>query len=211
MVDRTISKFRQKRGAVLARQIHHLSKKFGRKISIIDVGGRRSYWENVGFSGISRITIVNNDPVEIAHQTKQGDLFSYMVGDATSLDNFETSSFDLYHSNSVIEHVGSWTDMNNKATEARRLAKSGWVQTPAWEFPFEPHFRVPFIHWFATPIRASALKLSCQYVNEDLCSRRFHAERINLLTKTEFAALFPECGIDTERFFFLKKSYIARW
>jgi hypothetical protein len=44
-----------------------LSEELGRPFSFLDVGGRRDYWDNVGFDGIGRITLVNYDPAELDH------------------------------------------------------------------------------------------------------------------------------------------------
>jgi len=46
--------FRKRRGRLLAEQIRALSGKLGRPLQILDVGGRRDYWDNVGFNGIAR-------------------------------------------------------------------------------------------------------------------------------------------------------------
>lgn len=210
MKDRTKSYFRKQRGRILTKKIQALSVKLGRNVSILDVGGRRDYWDNIGFEGISKITILNIDPSDLGRESKQDNIFTDEIGDACSLDRIPDKSIDLYHSNSVIEHVGGWAQMQSMAFEAKRVSQHGWVQTPAWEFPIEPHFRLPFMHWLATPARASLLSLAKGYRDQDHASRRLHAERINLVSKHEIKLLFPDCPIRTERMVFAK-SYIVEW
>jgi hypothetical protein len=126
------------------------------------------------------------------------------------LSRFAAGAFDFYHSNSVIEHVGGWDDMRAMAREAMRVAPRGWVQTPAWEFPIEPHFRLPVMHWFAPPTKAWLLRFAKSYREADDHARRSHAERINLPSRREVRLLFPEARIETERVV-LVKSYIVTW
>lgn len=140
ITDGTISSFRQRRDRILAGKIVALAKLKQRPVSIFDVGGRRDYWNNVGFEGISSITLLNIDPSDLGRATAREDIFTDSIGDARHLEGISNQAFDLYHSNSVIEHVGSWGDMKRMAQESRRVADSGWLQTPAWEFPIEPHF-----------------------------------------------------------------------
>ena len=160
MADGTISSFRQRRGRLLASKIEALAKIKQRPVTILDVGGRRDYWDNVGFTGIAKISLLNIDPADLGRATARADVFEDQIGDATHLDGIADNAFDFYHSNSVIEHVGGWADMKNMAQEARRVAPAGWLQTPAWEFPLEPHFRLPFMHWLATPARAGLLSMA---------------------------------------------------
>lgn len=211
MSDGTISSFRKKRGQVLARKIAGMAARAERPVSVLDVGGRRDYWDNVGFEGIGRIVLLNIDPADLDRATARADIFEDHIGDARKLDGIENGSFDLYHSNSVIEHVGGWGDMRSMAQEARRVAGAGWVQTPAFAFPLEPHFRLPFMHWFATPLRASLLSFARHYSGQDRHSRRLHAERINLLSGGEVRLLFPGCTVETERVLLLPKSYVVTW
>jgi ubiquinone/menaquinone biosynthesis C-methylase UbiE len=82
-----------------------------------------------------------------------------IVGDARDLSMFADQSFDMVICNSVIEHVGNWLDMRVAANEARRVGKRGWFQAPAFEFPLEQHFLLPFIHWLADPLQVSIIKL----------------------------------------------------
>jgi hypothetical protein len=138
-------------------------------------------------------------------------MFRALLGDARRLEGRADGSVDLVHSNSVIEHVGPWQDMAAMASELRRVGRAGWMQTPAWEFPIEPHFRAPFLHWFGQPLRRRMLALSPHYRRAGLAARRLHVDRINLLSRAEVAALFPGCEIWVERVALLPKSYVARW
>lgn len=209
MKDLTISRFRTARGRILRRQIEKLADHLGRSIAILDVGGRPDYWENVGLDRISEIRLLNIDENEIDRHGLSN-LFTSEIGDARDLKGYADKSVDLVHSNSVIEHVGAWPDMSAMASEMQRVGLSGWIQTPAWEFPIEPHFRLPFLHWFATPVRRAALRLSKDYGAMDVAGRRYHTDRINLLSYGEVRALFPKGDIYVERFVF-SKSYSARW
>jgi hypothetical protein len=209
MNDYTVNRFRKARGALLAKHIEKLSERLGRSIVVLDVGGRTDYWRNVGLNHISRIDIMNYSASELERDAP-ADIFTTRVGDARNLSDYEDQSVDLVHSNSVIEHVGSWSDMTAMARELRRAGRAGWVQTPAWEFPIEPHFRAPFLHWFAQPLRRRLMWMSRSYRKEGLAIRRFHVDRINLLSKDEVEALFPDCEIYVERLV-LAKSYTAYW
>jgi hypothetical protein len=207
--DGTINRFRAARGRVLRSQISELARFLGRPIVVLDLGGRADYWENVGFDNIERICLLNSDEAELIRRPPKN-IFSTEIGDARNLSSFADKSIDLVHSNSVIEHVGPWPDMCAMADEALRVGRSGWIQTPAWEFPIEPHFRIPFLHWFGQPLRRAMLIASRDYGSLGITERRYHIDRINLLSHGEFKALFPQCDIYRE-WFVLPKSYVARW
>jgi hypothetical protein len=209
MDEMTVNRFRAARGRILRGQIAELAKHFGRPIVILDVGGRAEYWDNVGFDNIAAIRLLNSDQSELDRKASS-DLFTSELGDARKLSLFADKSVDLVHSNSVIEHVGQWPDMCAMADEVLRIGLSGWIQTPAWEFPIEPHFRLPFLHWFAQPARRAMLRGSRHYGSLDVRHRRHHIDRINLLSHGEVKALFPECEIFVERLI-IPKSYTVRW
>ena len=211
--QRTVNRFRRKRGRILAEKLEALSARLGRKLGILDVGGRSDYWDNVPTDRISRVTVVNYELDELDRampSSEHGPRFEMVQGDARDLRDHADGSVDVVHSNSVIEHVGGWSDMAAMASEIQRVGRAGWVQTPAWEFPIEPHFRAPVLHWFSAPLTARLLFLSRHYRALDVASRRHHVERINLLAKSEFRALFPDCTVLTERVLF-PKSYVAHW
>lgn len=209
MKDLTVNRFRTARGRVLSRQIVRLSGLLGRPVTILDIGGRADYWDNVGFDGVGEIRLLNNDENEL-ERAACGDRFVRELGDARRLSNYGDKSVDLVHSNSVIEHVGQWPDMCAVADEALRVGMSGWMQTPAFEFPVEPHFRLPLLHWLAPPLRRRMLAFSKDYASLDTGGRRYHVDRINLLSRAEVKALFPGCDIFVERLVF-PKSYSVRW
>lgn len=213
--NQSINRFRARRGEVLRKLIQGLATELQRDIVILDIGGRADYWENVGNAGIRRIDLLNLDDAEFSSsstRTLPDDLFRNCIGDARDLSAYDNQSVDLVHSNSVIEHVGYWADMAAMATEARRVGRAGWIQTPAWAFPIEAHFHLPFAHWFGRPVVARMLSASPikHYRRGDLAERRWHAEQVNLLSKAEVKALFPNADIYTEWFVF-PKSYSVHW
>jgi hypothetical protein len=215
MTYATVNRFRIGRGRVLRRLIEALARHLGRDIAVLDVGGRPDYWENVGVGGVARIDLLNISENELDRALPGGmppGLFTSKVGDARNLADYPDKSVDLVHSNSVIEHVGPWPDMATMAREMLRVGVAGWVQTPAWEFPIEPHFSVPFMHWFARPVQARMMWLSAnRFVRQnDFQGRRINVDRINLLSRGEVRALFPEAGLYVERVIF-PKSYSAYW
>lgn len=211
----TVSRFRSARGKVLRRLIDALALHLGRDIRILDVGGRPDYWLNVGFGRISHIEISNLSATELDYISEEvpPDIFESKVGDARNLADYPDASIDLVHSNSVIEHVGAWEDMAAMASELLRVGQAGWVQTPAWSFPLEPHFRVPVAHWFGRPFQARMMSVSFmeRFRSMDPVERRRHVERINLLTRRDVEALFPGRPIHVERVALFPKSYSAYW
>ena len=208
--DGTTNRFRRARGRRLSQHIQKLRVDAGRDLEVLDLGGRADYWGNIDLSGIARVVIVNATSEELLRPAPDGP-FEFAVGDARDLKEYQTGAFDLVHSNSVIEHVGLWPDMCRMSSECARVGSHGWVQTPAWEFPLEPHFRLPFVHWLGEPARRAALGLVGPYRGQSLAARRAHVDRINLLSHGEVRDLFPRADIWIERIAGLPKSYVAVW
>ena len=208
--DLTVNRFRSARGKRLRAKIEALRDGLGRDIRVLDVGGRDAYWENVGTGGIEKVTLLNIDPVEL-EVAPSSPLFVKELGDACNMPQYADDSFDLLHSNSVIEHVGPWPAMSAMAKEMMRVGKTGWVQTPAFEFPIEPHFRMPVVHWFPRAIQKTLLRLRPNYRKTPMPDLRTAVDAINLLTYGEVKVLFPDHDIWVERLALLPKSYVVHW
>src|ERR1700761_3638287 len=76
--------------------------------NILDIGGEPGYWTSMadmlGDRNV-RITMVNLSSYDLDDPR-----FTSIAGDARNLSTWSDMSFDIVHSNSVIEHVGLWYD-----------------------------------------------------------------------------------------------------
>ncbi len=208
--DKWSAWFRRRRFALIEQQIESISAVKG-CCSIIDVGGRAEYWAPA-MRTLQRcnaqVTIVNIERT----QPKNGPMFEFQYGDACDLRQFADDTFDLAHSNSLIEHLGNWSNMRRCAAEIGRVAKSYYVQTPNFWFPYEPHFRAPFFHWLPEQMRAHlVMRLPLGYFNRaaSLDKAMANIESVRLIDKAQLASLFPDAKISFERFAGLGKSLIA--
>ena len=201
--------FRRRRAANLSELIDKVFSQKG-SVKIVDIGGTRTYWkifpDDYLASKNCEITLVNLTKTDCP----EDNVFQEVIGDGRHLD-FADLSFDLAHSNSVVEHVGDWLDMADFAQEVARVAERYYVQTPSFWFPIEPHAMFPLFHWLPISLRK---KLVLQYAlgnwqkaaTEDDASRIVSSAR--LLTKKQMRQLFPDASIKTEWFVF-PKSYLA--
>jgi hypothetical protein len=204
---------REKRLAPLVDLIARIHSSKG-NVSILDVGGRETYWKAIPKDFLEKhsvkITILNL-PSDLVGE--ESNLFSYAVGDACDLRQYPDNSFDIVHSNSVIEHVGNWDRIKAYAREVRRLAPNLFIQTPYFWFPIEPHFIKPIHHWLPRPWRASVwmrfkMGQRARAGNIDEAMRKIDDEPY-LLDMRMFRFLFPDCNIIKERFLFFTKSMVA--
>jgi hypothetical protein len=221
MLGALSASFRERRNRLLARRLGDLARKVelrdGRRLRVIDIGGAAGFWRTLKADDVpADVTLVNVEPEPVA-EARHGQMeFAAAAGDARDLKAWSDGAFDLVISNSVLEHVGQWGDIERAAREMRRLAAHGWVQTPAFGFPVEPHFALPFVHWLPVPLRAAVLPHLPHQGYEhlrfgSLGDARRAVEEINLLTGRELAYLFPDAELLRERMLGLTKSFIAAW
>jgi hypothetical protein len=176
---------------------------------ILDVGGLPRSWQGVPIK--SQITILNIEPINeyelLFLQSNQ----TTVVGDGTQLP-YADQSFDLVYSNSVIEHLGTWEKQQAFAAEAVRVGRGYWIQTPAKEFPVEPHYFGLFVHWFSKPIQKRLLRNWTLWgwlgrPTENVLDAVL--AELRLLSFNEYQQLFPGGLIWVERVFGAPKSYTA--
>ena len=176
---------------------------------ILDIGGTQSYWlalEEAWRGRNVHITVAN-----LRREPTTGSRFTSIAGDARQLD-LANNSFDVVHSNSVIEHVGSFEDMGRMAGEVRRLAPRYFVQTPNFWFPIEPHFRTPAFHYLPKSARLALVKRrACGFypkAQSDAEAQRF-IDDASLISIRQMRQLFPDAEVQREWFYGLSKSLIA--
>jgi hypothetical protein len=215
MKQRLSEGFRSRRDAHLRRVLEACPRQ-GEVLRILDVGGRAGYWQRLGFDYLRglgvEITLLNLTKEEVAVPEGDGGLFVATVGSGCQL-SYPDGHFDLCHSNSVIEHVGLWRDMEAFARETRRVAPSHFVQSPNYWFPIDPHFwRMPFFHWLPRPVRAGlvqSMPLASGGKAVDLSNAYEIVDSARLLTRGQMQFLFPESTLLSERVMLLPKSYTA--
>jgi hypothetical protein len=105
---------------------------------------------------------------------------AYVQGDACALP-FPDGTFDIVHSNAVIEHVGGRDRQRIMVSEALRVARRAFVTTPNRRFPIEVHTRLPLVHWLPDGVAHRAY---------DAVGKPF-AKDIELLSKRDLESLFP--------------------
>jgi hypothetical protein len=177
------------------------------KTRILDIGGTPTIWHFLEKN--PQVVLLNIS--ELNNEKELRENMSFVLGDGRSL-KFEDQSYDIAYSNSVIEHVGTYEDQQSFAREIKRVGKGLFVQTPAREFPLEPHYLTPFVHWFPISIQRRLLRnftlwgLLARPTDDDV--ERVLSE-IRLLNKREFSELFDGCQIFCEKILFFTKSYIA--
>jgi SAM-dependent methyltransferase len=103
----------------------------------------------------------------------------FVRADAAEGLPFADREFDLVYCSSVIEHVPP-ARRAAFASEARRVGRGWFVQTPARSFPIEPHSLLPGAHWLPTGLRRRYWRLGVAGAWED----------ISLLSRRELEALF---------------------
>jgi hypothetical protein len=205
--------FRGRRIARLRSLITTIADQKAGPLTILDIGGRPQYWEHVGLEFLrernSKVVLLNIHATELGEQRND---FEMVVGDACNL-RFSDHTFDLVHSNSVIEHVETWRNMKAFASETRRVGRHYYVQTPYFWFPIDPHFYAfPMFHWFPRPVRArllSALPLATAGRLPGVDKSFQAVDDARLLDLSQFKFLFPDAHLELERVVGIPKSMVA--
>ena len=203
------SQHRQKRFNVIMKLIDDVVAE-KKSCRVIDLGGTPDYWQN--FSAFQNrpeisVLVVNKDAY-VSHDPR----ITCVVGDATDLSMYDNNAFDLVHSNSVIEHVGSWQNMQRMANEARRLAPVYYVQAPNYGFPYEFHTCMIGFHWLPKPVRRLLMRnFACGHYPRarNATEAAAYVEDANSMTGRQMRALFSDAEIRREKFFGLTKSWMA--
>lgn len=176
-------------------------------IRILDVGGRESFWRNVGLVGSAEVSI---DIINLGVEPKQVENLRLMPGDACDLSDVEDGCYDIAFSNSVIEHVGDHEKQKAMAAEILRVAGTVFLQTPNRAFPVEPHFMFPMFQFLPRRLQTRLLMTFPlgnykRQPDEEAAARAI--DSIRLLSKRELIELFPEADLEVERVLGLPKSY----
>lgn len=100
---------------------------------------------------------------------------------------FEDNSFDVVHSNAVIEHVGGKEMQIAFVKELKRVGKKFFFTTPSRRFPIETHTNVLFLHYFPKRLFDRILRLLGK---EWACG-----DYMNLLTRNELDDIMRQAGV----------------
>ncbi|MCT7958178.1 class I SAM-dependent methyltransferase [Laspinema palackyanum] len=176
---------------------------------VIDVGGDQFFWELAKEEGfpVPQVTVINL----YENSTTLPENISWVVADGKNIP-FEDSAFDIAFSNSVIEHLETWENQVQFASEIQRVAPNFFVQTPSYNFPVEPHFLTPFIHWLPKSIQHKVVRNFTVWglvtrPTAEYCKNM--VSELRLLTQKEMAILFPDSNLEIEQSLGLEKSLLA--
>lgn len=209
------SRFRLARFEAINRLIETLLA--GREtLTILDVGGRAEYWNMLAphLREKVHVTLLNygDELALFSEHVAEGLRFTNVAGNACNMPQYADGSFDLVHSNSVVEHVGSYANMFDFADEIRRVGRAYYVQTPNYWFPVDPHSAFPFLHWLPDPIRMRVVTRFNVGVTRRVDQRgaAMRLDGTKMIGRTFFRALFPDAVHTSERLAFVfVKSLIA--
>ncbi|MBU7579424.1 MAG: class I SAM-dependent methyltransferase [Porphyrobacter sp.] len=211
---RAQARFRAARFRQVQTMIEELVAQHG-EIRVLDAGGRAEYWNLLtpALAEKVHLTILNYSEELVDYSKTMAHVrYENVTGNACDMPQYADGSFHLVHSNSVIEHVGSYGNMLAFAKEVRRVGQAYYVQTPNYWFPIEPHYAFPMLHWLPDPIRIWAE----MRFNIGLGSRQDFAgalralDDIRMISQTVMRGLFPDAKHSAERFALIfKKSLIA--
>lgn len=215
LFDTMQQRFRAARFRQVQAMIDQLVARHG-DIRILDAGGRPEYWNMLSPEVADRVqlTILNYSQELDDYSVSVGAHVRYekVIGDACDMPQYADASFQLVHSNSVIEHVGSYAKMIAFANEVRRVGETYYVQTPNFWFPVDPHIAFPAVHWLPDPVRiALHTRFAVGLVGRlDFAGAASLIDDSRMIGHSTMRKLFPDARHSAERFgIIFKKSLIA--
>lgn len=196
------NQFREKRFSFFLEKMNKMQK----PVTILDVGGKVNFWVNRGLAGDTNyeITLIN-----IEKEKSNYNNINFVNGNATDLGQFNNKSFDVVHSNSVIEHLYNFENQKKMALEILRVGQKHIIQTPNKNFFMEPHYLLPFFQFLPEKLQYKILtktKLS-RLKKWDKNFAKQYIKEIRLLNLKEIKVLFPNSKIYFEKFLGMVKSF----
>jgi ubiquinone/menaquinone biosynthesis C-methylase UbiE len=202
-----LTRFRRRRGEVILQLYPEL-----KSMKVLDLGGSIHFWFESGLIDyVGQVVIYNISKSEVDISDQYSHLISFKLYDGLNLPEGD-QSFDLVLSNSVLEHIPENYRIR-VVSEMMRVGKRGFVQTPALEFPVEPHFVLPFLHWLPKSIGRYFVKISPWAILAGRTSiqQDSYFSEVNLLSKRNLINLFPTKDIRAERFMGFPKAWLVTW
>ena len=178
------------------------------ELSICDLGGSRHFWEKMdGILNPKRLTILNVADDGAAESTAATTDIRVELYDGLHIP-YPDKHFDVVICNSVIEHVPP-RQRRGLMAEVDRVGRSYFVQTPAFGFPLEPHFFMPFMHWLPRVVSRRMAMVSTYRFLTGASKEQVNSyfDEVRLLTRREFSAYLPDAGVLTERVMGVPKSH----
>lgn len=172
--------------------------------TVIDVGGNRGNWDLIAIRPHVLLANLDGDAWEDGKIRK-------VAADGTSLP-YGDGSFDIAYSNSVIEHVGEWSQQTAFARELARVAPRYYVQTPNRWFILEPHLLTAVLHFLPRRLLRRLVRYCSLWgwiVRPDQETIDSFLADIHLLSVRDMKKLFPGAEIHRERLFGMTKSIMA--
>jgi hypothetical protein len=138
--------------------------------------------------------------------------FLSVVADARDLSRYGDREFDVVYSNSVLCHVGAFSDRVRMAREIRRVGRSYFVQTPNPGFIIDWRTLIPFFHFL--PLSSQAwcfrhFRVGTYPRIQDYSASLYQASRVQTVTCDELRRLFPDGTIVRERVLGMTKSFVV--
>lgn len=197
------SRFRKARLKFFEDRIRKLDK----PVTILDIGGTVRFWTDENYHKKDvLITVVNLEPEESCYPS-----INAISADACDLSMFQDKSFDISFSNSLIEHLYTKENQFKMASEAMRVGKYYFIQTPNRYFPIEPHFKFPFFQFLPKSLQIF-LQTKTTLINGFKYNREYAdniTNEIRLLSKREMLGFFPNSNLYIERCLGFSKSFTA--